>query len=198
MELVGPAIGSPIQSPPAPPILDRTPHLPVTIGTHLLWAKERAARIALEFSPHLPGWTVHFSRGDVEAARSREPVRQIGPSGFEFPYIPYGKNLGNYAAIVHHGGSGISYAALSEGVPAAVWPHDYDQFDHAAQIEYHGFGLRSDGDPGRDPNGYSLALAHAVQRLVREPRFRERARWMAERIARTAPAEAAANAFYGL
>jgi glyoxylase-like metal-dependent hydrolase (beta-lactamase superfamily II) len=43
--------------------------------------------------------------------------------------------------VVHHGGAGITYAAIRAGVPAVVLPQDYDQFDYAARIHAGGAGL---------------------------------------------------------
>ncbi|QDV05952.1 MurG-like transferase [Planctomycetes bacterium Poly30] len=190
LEFVGPALGSPIDRGRAPgdvpPVDPGTPHVLVTIGTHLLWAKERAASAALELSRRLPGWVVHFSRGDARPGAQSAGVRQTGPRCFEIPYVPYDAALARYAAIVHHGGSGISYAALASGVPALVWPHDYDQFDHAAQIVHHGFGLRTNGEPAQ--------MAHDLLRLHGEPEFRGRVVWMAGQIAASDPVEASAAA----
>ena len=45
-------------------------------------------------------------------------------------------------AVIHHGGAGISYAALAAATPALVWPHDYDQFDFAARLTHAGVALR--------------------------------------------------------
>ena len=45
--------------------------------------------------------------------------------------------------MVHHGGAGITYAAILHGKPSLVVPHDYDQFDFAARIEHHGLGRRA-------------------------------------------------------
>ena len=45
--------------------------------------------------------------------------------------------------MIHHGGAGVTYAAILHGVPSVVVPHDYDQFDYAARVEHFQLGLRA-------------------------------------------------------
>ena len=50
--------------------------------------------------------------------------------------------LARYGAAIVHGGTGITYSCIQAGVPMLVWPHDFDQHDHAARIVDRGLGLR--------------------------------------------------------
>jgi UDP:flavonoid glycosyltransferase YjiC (YdhE family) len=60
-----------------------------------------------------------------------------------YPFVPYARDLEAFDAVIHHGGAGVTYAAILKGVPSVVVPHDYDQFDYAARVAYHGLGLRA-------------------------------------------------------
>jgi UDP:flavonoid glycosyltransferase YjiC (YdhE family) len=60
-----------------------------------------------------------------------------------YPFVPYARDLGRFDAVIHHGGAGVTYAAILCGVPAVVVPHDYDQFDYAARVEFYGCGVRA-------------------------------------------------------
>jgi UDP:flavonoid glycosyltransferase YjiC (YdhE family) len=51
--------------------------------------------------------------------------------------------LPRFDAIVHHGGAGVTCAAIAAAKPSLVVPHDFDQFDYAARVEHFGLGLRA-------------------------------------------------------
>ncbi len=131
----------------------------VTLGTHLAWAKkdlvERVERLARAFPRH--GFVI--SLGDPASARS-VPVRTAGNVSVH-PYVSYDRHLGRFAAVIHHGGAGITYSCIRAARPSLVWPRDYDQFDFAARIAHRGLGLtiRDLGSP---------ASARALDRLVHE------------------------------
>jgi UDP:flavonoid glycosyltransferase YjiC (YdhE family) len=59
------------------------------------------------------------------------------------PRLCYARDLPMFDAVVHHGGTGIAYSAIAAGLPSLVVPHDFDQFDMAARIVWHGLGLRA-------------------------------------------------------
>ena len=84
-----------------------------------------------------------------------------------YDYVPYDLYLKNYDAAIIHGGTGLTYSCLKAGIPILVWPHDYDQFDHAARIVYHGLGLKM--------NGQLHLTLHHLQRLLNETRFKQQA-----------------------
>lgn len=88
------------------------------------------------------------------------------------PYVDYAQHLHRYALVIHHGGAGILYACLAAGLPAIVYPLDYDQFDHAARLQVAGaaWWLRDlDGLPAllRQALGAS-ELPHGVRHLQAE------------------------------
>jgi UDP:flavonoid glycosyltransferase YjiC (YdhE family) len=57
-------------------------------------------------------------------------------------YLPHGPLLERAAAVVCHGGMGITQKALAHGVPVCVIPWARDQLDVAAHVEEAGAGVR--------------------------------------------------------
>ena len=82
-------------------------------------------------------------------------------------WIPLNALLRTCAAVVHHGGSGSTMAALNAGLPHVVLPQGADQFDNAETITRRGVGFAaSAADPATD----------ALGRVLHEPALREAAR----------------------
>lgn len=133
-EMIGPVVGCP----PAPPVdYPAAPSVLVTVGTHLHWAKRRLVADVVTLAARFPDHNFVVSLGgDGESARR-------APNVHVKPFVPYERDLPNFTAVLHHGGAGITYAAVLAGIPAVVVPHDYDQFDYAARIEHFGLGRRA-------------------------------------------------------
>jgi UDP:flavonoid glycosyltransferase YjiC (YdhE family) len=166
---VGPVLHTPPDS--APPLaLDAgTKHVLVTFGTQLPWIKERMAAAAADLSRALPEITVHFTDGRPGAATA------AASGNFRrHAYVPYTRDLGKFALVVHHGGAGVMYHTLAAGRPCVVLPIDYDQFDHAARIERADVGLRA---------RRAAELAGLVRRALADPRLRENAARLQRMIA---------------
>ncbi len=125
---------------PAPPRLPAGPRILVTFGTHLQWATPRLLAGAQAVAEAAPDHAVLVSLGDA-GRRSPEPLARRGRVHV-YGHLPYDDVLPGCAAVVHHGGAGITYSAIRAGVPAVVCPQDYDQFDFAARIEAAGAGRR--------------------------------------------------------
>ena len=102
----------------------------------------------------LAGTAQHFARHYYSAAIAA--CRQLGVRGVllgpaapavheaqlcSAPYVPLEQLLGHALAVVHHGGVGTCAQALRSGVPQAVLPSAYDQFDNAMRLEHLGVGL---------------------------------------------------------
>ena len=69
--------------------------------------------------------------------------RQALPDGvFQIEYAPYGWLFPQMAAVVHHGGSGTTAAALRAGVPSIVVPFLFDQFYWGGRVADLGVGPR--------------------------------------------------------
>ncbi len=116
----------------------------VSLGTHLYWAKAAGLELAVALARARPEWAVHYTLG--RAGLGEAPVqlaqRVLPPNLSIVDFIPYDERLARYHLAVVHGGTGVTYACLVQGVPLAVWPKDYDQFDHAVRIERLGVGRR--------------------------------------------------------
>lgn len=190
-ELVGPVTGTPgadveaIELPSGPVVL-------VTLGTHLPWARRSLVDGARRLAAALPGTTVLVSLGDVTRPAT-EPVHVDGNLRIHH-HVRYDDVVPRCAAVVHHGGAGITYSTIRAARPALVVPHDYDQFDFAARIVAAGVGrtvprldsaaavtaLRQVLDLDRGPLDRLAAAAstydpvaatvRTVERLLRTPR----------------------------
>jgi UDP:flavonoid glycosyltransferase YjiC (YdhE family) len=101
-------------------------------------------------------------------------------------WVPQSAVMAHASAMVGHGGSGSTLAAMSAGMPLAVVPLFADQPDNAERIAELGAGLQLDGVGG---------LADAVTELLTEPSYRRHAREVAEEIAALAPIEDAVALF---
>jgi UDP:flavonoid glycosyltransferase YjiC (YdhE family) len=92
-------------------------------------------------------------------------------------YAPYSQIFPYAAVNVHQGGSGTTGEALRAGRPQLIVPYGWDQPDNAARVERLGAGIHL---PRRE---YSVdAATAAVERLLREPGFAERAALAGERV----------------
>jgi MGT family glycosyltransferase len=89
------------------------------------------------------------------------------------------------SAMICHGGLGTVMKSLAQGIPVVVIPLGRDQLDNAARVEACGVGIRV------APSASPAIIADAVQRVLREPRFREGAARMAAIIARDLQADRA-------
>ena len=177
MRFVGCPVGSPIASvAPTPEYVQGKRHLFVTLGTHLHWAKDDAFLRALAVGERLDDWEIHFSRGNP-----RGDVHERRGNVVDVAYVPYGEQLARYDVILHHGGAGITYAALAQGVPSLVWPRDFDQFDNAARVVALGAGLRTRGSVRR--------MVRDVRRLAGDGSFRAAADALSHRFNARSPVD---------
>ena len=110
----------------------------VTLGTHILWAKQdlidKVSWLARQ-RPHIL-FVISLNKAVEAISENAENVRV-------FEYIPYTQYLQKFDAIIHHGGAGITYSCIKHQKPALVIPHDYDQFDFAARIVYNDIGVKA-------------------------------------------------------
>ena len=137
--MIGPVFANP-EPTPSVVLPAHRPRVLVSLGTHLLWAKARLAGDLAWLASRRPG--VMFIGSHGESQRMGEPPEILAPNARLYPFIPYTDHMGGFDAVIHHGGAGVTYAAIHAGVPAVVVPHDYDQFDFAARVAARGAGLR--------------------------------------------------------
>ena len=82
------------------------------------------------------------------------------------------------AAVVHHGGSGTTSAAMRAGVPQLVVPHFADQYHFGGLVEDLGIGA----PPLARTRLTARRLAERLERLLEDGEARARAKLIAERI----------------
>ncbi len=138
-EMIGPLGSAPAMDPP-PDLPPARRYIFATLGTHLPWARPRW-RAGLEaIARDRPDWLIVASEGRMEG----EIARLDGlPNLHVVPRLCYARDLPMFDAVIHHGGTGIAYSTIAAGLPSLVVPHDFDQFDMAARIAWHGLGLRA-------------------------------------------------------
>ena len=134
----GPLINSPPFPSQPPDFIDGRRHVLVSLGTHLWWAKDRVRQLMQEVATKMPEHVFHFTMGRSEEGGQRSIVGNF----HTYDYIPYDRTMHRYQLAIHHGGTGVTYSCLRNGIPSLSWPQDYDQFDHTARLVHHGLGLR--------------------------------------------------------
>lgn len=93
-------------------------------------------------------------------------------------YAPFSRIYPRCAALVHHGGIGTTAQGLRVGVPALIVPWGADQFFNACQLARIGAGrwmYRQRFTPAR--------AAHALDALLHDKRYHERAATISQQIA---------------
>lgn len=151
LRFVGPLTAGPAYPHRPPQFKEGKPHVLVSLGTHVGWAKQSAERLIRQVAQAMPEHEFHFSHGNSTAQQSD------ADGNFQaYSYFPYDQYAENYAASINHVGTGVMFSCLRKGVPILAWPQDFDQFDHAARIVHHRLGLRC-----------RPQVAHVVQDLLR-------------------------------
>jgi UDP:flavonoid glycosyltransferase YjiC (YdhE family) len=115
------------------------------------------------------------------------------------PWVDQDEILPHAAAVVGHGGYGTTLGALSHGVPLVMLPlFAGDQWRTARRVAQVGAGVMVEDGERRvmDPPGPRLMafLPHAVQRLLRDARYRRTAQRIGRGMAALPPVEAAVAA----
>jgi len=148
----------------------------VTFGSEAFAAKARLLRTIGQSLAAMGVRAVITGGGAVDLADLRLPNVHV------IAYAPYAQVLACVDAVIHHGGCGITYAALQAGKPALIIPDGKDQPDNAQKVVEAGAGLRLSqraATPAR--------LQGAVARLLGEAHFTTAAQGMAQAIAAYAP-----------
>jgi len=93
---------------------------------------------------------------------------------------PHSELLREAAVVVTHAGHGTVIRALAAGVPLVCMPMGRDQNDTAARVVHHGAGVRvsAGAAPGK--------IRHAIEEILADSHYRERARTLGEQIVRDA------------
>ncbi|MEV6301948.1 nucleotide disphospho-sugar-binding domain-containing protein [Actinoplanes sp. NPDC051861] len=120
----------------APP---QRPRIGVTLGSFLAGAAGAQLR-------ELIGVLAEFD-AEVVLALGEVDLSEIGPlppNVRSAGWVPLDSLLPSCAAVVHHGGSGTTFAALTAGVPQVVLPRGADQPANAAVVARRGTGVALD------------------------------------------------------
>lgn len=143
-EMIGPIHGPAAAGAPLP--LPAGPRVLATLGTHLPWARDVWFAGVTALARARPD--VHFT---LTHGRRGGPIEWPLPNLMAVSYADYATEVPRHDVVIHHGGSGIAYASIEAGKPSLVVPQDFDQFDYAARIAYHGLGLRARSLTGAAP-----------------------------------------------
>ena len=109
-------------------------------------------------------------------------------------WVPQQDVLGHAAAAVVHGGSGSTLGAIAAGLPLVVVPLFADQPQNARRVAEVGAGLAV--EPNReDVDATGAPLRHAVETVLAEPSYGERARSLADELRAEPPVEEAVPLF---
>ncbi|MFB6815359.1 glycosyltransferase [Streptomyces sp. NPDC056347] len=110
-------------------------------------------------------------------------------------WVPQEDVLREASVVVCHGGSGTVYGALAAGVPLVCVPLFADQPENARLVAGTGAGASVTPTGGRGGESVMLSaddvrgIGAAVERILTEPSFRERAGKLAEEVRNTPSAD---------
>ena len=106
------------------------------------------------------------------------------------PWVPQQDVLGHASAAVVHGGSGSTLGALAAGLPLVVVPLFADQPENARRVAEVGAGIAV--EPTReDPAATTAPLRAAIETVLAESSYRERAGALAGELRAEPPVDAA-------
>lgn len=150
---------------------DGTPNVYVTFGsTGDLDRFLHASFGAMAGAPYR--FVVTTGRQVTEATKALAPDNVLLAD-----YAPGDEILKHCRALVFHGGNGTMYQALAAGVPMLALPHTLEQDINARLCERHGFGIRLKPRRATGPK-----LVRALERLLDDPAYAERAAHYAREI----------------
>lgn len=123
----------------------------------------------------------------VTLGPSLDPAQFTAPPNARIEtFVPHAVVLPEVAVMVTQCGLSTVMKALAHGVPLVGIPLIADQPGNAARIVARGAGVRLSKDASPEQIG------QAIQRVLAEPRYRQGAQRIAQRLAQEHPAEAAA------
>jgi UDP:flavonoid glycosyltransferase YjiC (YdhE family) len=189
-------------SPPTPPFRVRTdapsfahsskedvPFIYITLGTIAgrLPKSKAAFRMALAAVADLP-INALLTTGPVM------PIADLGPIPTNVrveTFVPQAEVLPRSDAVLCHGGSGTVLGALAAGVPMVITPLFADQPANAASVAASGAGIAV-------VDGTADDIRAALQQVLGDPSYRQRAGEIAAEIGALPAMDAAVGALLGL
>lgn len=144
-------------------------HVYATMGT--IWNDAAHFRLLLEA---LAGLTALVTTGHGVDPAGLGAV----PDGVRVErFVPQDEVLPDATAVISHGGSGTTLGALAHGLPLVLVPQGADQFDNAVLCREAGVAIVL------PPDADAASIRAALDRVLDEPGFRERAEELAAEIA---------------
>lgn len=125
----------------------------------------------------------------TEELKSRYPQ----PNVVVRDYVDFATVFDFTDVFITNGGFGGVQLSLSKGVPLVVSGINEGKSDVNARVEYAGVGINLSSDSPKP-----AAISKAVENILANPSWKERARKMQEQFDRTDPAEAAAAVVEGV
>jgi MGT family glycosyltransferase len=182
--------GAPVPPPPAefdspswwPRLSDPKPVVLVTQGTI---ATDPADLLApcMESLADKDVFVIATTGGADPAAIGPPP-----PNAVVERYVPYSVLMPHVDVMVSNGGFGSVQLAIAHGVPVVVAGTSEDKTEVSAHVAWSGVGINL-----RTSRPSPKAIAEAVERVLREPKFRERSLALRSQTAGTSPASTAAD-----
>jgi UDP:flavonoid glycosyltransferase YjiC (YdhE family) len=109
-------------------------------------------------------------------------------------WVPQKDVLGHAAAAVVHGGSGSTLGAIAAGVPLVVVPLFADQPQNARRVAEVGAGMAV--EPNREDVDATIPpLRGAIEKVLSESSYRERAQALADELRAEPPVDEAVHLF---
>ncbi|MBB5874105.1 UDP:flavonoid glycosyltransferase YjiC (YdhE family) [Allocatelliglobosispora scoriae] len=104
-------------------------------GDAVLVAGSTGALSSARFYRSAVSAAVATGRPVIVATRSPELLPDPLPSGVRwFPHLPFREVVPQVAAVIHHGGIGVSARALVSGTPQLILPSGFDRPDNARRL----------------------------------------------------------------
>jgi zeaxanthin glucosyltransferase len=117
-----------------------------------------------------------------------EALATISPNVIVVRSAPQIQLLQRAALCITHAGLNTALESLAQGVPMVAIPIGYDQPGVAARIAYHGVGEFLDLE-----NLSVERVRQLIHQVLKDPRYREKARWFQKVIAQTRGLDLAAE-----
>lgn len=173
---VGPLLPPRIELTP-PPWWERLDERPLVIVSQGTLANVDLGQLLLPAMQGLAGDELQL----LLTTGGRDPARlgaAVPANAIVTEHVPFELALPRAAVLVTNGGYGSVQAALAHGVPLVVAGTGEDKAEVATRVAWSGAGINlHSNEPTAD------AVAAAVRKLVHEPRYRARARLLADEMA---------------
>jgi UDP:flavonoid glycosyltransferase YjiC (YdhE family) len=173
LRYVGPVLEQPAWAEPwSPPwpAEDRRPLVVVSMSTTYM-GQERVLRRCVDAVSSMP------VRALVTVGPTLDPAAFHGADNVVVVRsAPHDQVFPHASAVITHAGMGTVMRALAHGLPLLCMPQGRDQNDVTARVRWHGAGLRL------RPRASAAKIRAALDRVLRQPSFREAAQRLQQAI----------------